>query len=87
MMAAPADLEEALRDLAALCEGLRALCRHGEAGGVALVDLEPLAATAAYLTGGLVPRVQGLGGGGGPAGGNRHRHRSRDDEGLPALPG
>ncbi len=67
--AAPADLEEALRDLAALCEGLRAMCRHGEAGGVTLADLEPWAATAAYLAGALVHRVQGWAGGGGHAGG------------------
>ena len=67
--AVPADLEEALCDLAALCEGLRALCRHGEAGGVALADLEPLAATAAYLAGGVVQRVRGLAGGGARAGG------------------
>ena len=67
--AAPADLEEALCNLAALCEGLRAMCRHGEAGSVTLADLEPWAATAAYLAGALVQRVQGLAGGGGSAGG------------------
>ncbi len=55
-----ANLEEPLRDLAALCEGLRALCRHGEAAALAPLDLEPLAATAAHLAGQLVRRIGAL---------------------------
>ena len=55
-----ADLEEPLRDLAALCEGMRALYRHGEVAALAPPDLEPLAATAAHLAGQLVRRIEAL---------------------------
>lgn len=55
-----ADLEEPLRDLAALCEGMRALCRHGEATALGPLDLEPLAATAAHLAGQLARRIEAL---------------------------
>ena len=55
-----ADLEEPLRDLAALCEGMRALCRHGDAAALGLLDLEPFAATASQLAGQLVRRIDVL---------------------------
>ena len=55
-----ADLEEPLRDLAALCEGMRALCRHGQAAALGPLDLEPLAATAAHLAKQLVRRIEAL---------------------------
>lgn len=55
-----AGLEEPLRDLAALCEGMRALRRHGEAAALGPLDLEPLAATAAHLAGQLVRRIDAL---------------------------
>jgi len=46
--AAP-DLEEPLRDLLHLCEGLRVLCALGEDRGLTLADAEPLATLAAQL--------------------------------------
>ena len=46
---APPDLEERLRDLLHLCEGLRALCACGEQRGLMLSDAEPVAMLAAQL--------------------------------------
>jgi hypothetical protein len=43
------DLEERLRDLLHVCEGLRALCSCGEQRGLTLADAVPLAMLAAQL--------------------------------------
>ena len=45
----PPDLEERLRDLRHICEGLRALCSCGEARGLTLSDAEPIAILTAQL--------------------------------------
>ena len=41
--------EEHVRDLAALCEGIRAACAQGEQRGLTLADIEPLATLAAQM--------------------------------------
>ena len=58
-----------LVDLLRVADVQQEILRHGEAGGVTWTDPEPLAATAAYLAGAWVQRLQGLAGGGGEAGG------------------
>jgi hypothetical protein len=44
-----ADLEEPLRDLLHLCEGLRVLCALGEDRGLTLADAGPLGTLAAQV--------------------------------------
>ena len=46
-----ADREEPLRELTALCEGLRVACARGEARGLTLGDRESLATLGAQLAG------------------------------------
>lgn len=45
----PPDLEERLRDLLCLCEGLRAVCSCGQERGLTLSDAQPVAMLAAQL--------------------------------------
>lgn len=49
-----ADCEAPLRELTALCEGLRVACVRGEARGLTLADLEPSATLATLLAGELL---------------------------------
>jgi hypothetical protein len=57
---APApDLEEPLRNLVHLCEGVRVLCACGEQRGLTLTDAEPLAVLAALLAADLRRQVLG----------------------------
>lgn len=48
------DWEERLRNLAALCEGIRAACACGTAKGLTLADLEPFATLAAQMSADLI---------------------------------